>query len=67
MRKACLKAADATNPPMSSDNQDKGGNGLGQELDRLRKRNQRFNIASTIIWLSMIVLALCLFFAWLPY
>jgi hypothetical protein len=52
---------------VSSDNQHKSGSGLGQELDRLRKCNQRFNVASTIIWLSIIALALCLFFALLPY
>jgi hypothetical protein len=52
---------------MSSDDQHKSGSGLGQELDRLRKRNRRIISASTVIWLFVIVLTLILLFALLPY
>ena len=52
---------------MTSDDQHKTEEAIGEELERLHNRSQRFDFAVTVIWLSVIALALWLFFALLPY
>jgi hypothetical protein len=52
---------------MTSDDQHKTKKVIVQEVERLHKRNQRFDVAVTVIWLTVIALALWLFFALLPY
>jgi hypothetical protein len=53
--------------PMPTDDPHEDGSDIGRELHRLRIRNRRIIIASTVIWLFVIVLALFLLFALLPY